>query len=72
MPLINLPRWRRRNGIVGIYYLPLVFYDKCVQSEHILCQILRSPKFLPDKQYKDELLLNPMPYDVLYHVLHLI
>lgn len=44
--------------------LPHAFYDKRVQSERILSHILRSPKFIPDK-YKDELLLNPKPYNFL-------
>jgi hypothetical protein len=44
--------------------LPLAFYDKRVQSERILSLILNSPKFIPDK-YKDELLLNPNPYNFL-------
>lgn len=44
--------------------LPFAFYDKFPQSERILSHILRSPGFLPDK-YKDELLLNPKPYNFL-------
>jgi hypothetical protein len=44
--------------------LPLAFHDKHVQSERILGHILRSPKFIPTK-YKDELMLNPNPYNFL-------
>jgi hypothetical protein len=44
--------------------LPLAFHEKFVQSERILSYILRSPKFFPTK-YKDELMLNPKPYNFL-------
>jgi hypothetical protein len=44
--------------------LPLAFYDKFVQMERILGHILKSPGFIPDK-YRDELLLNPRPYNFL-------